>query len=467
MQQTSQVPMPPGRQMPPKKQKTSGSTLIVLKMVMIGFLTLLLLIPTSMIYFMMEEREDRQEQAVREMSGKWGKNQTIIGPILVVPFEERIPMFGSSETYDPEKHGTQYRTSTHQVYFLPEELKINGDINTETRKRGIYEAVVYNSKVNLQGSFAPLNFEQHNLKSGEALWNEAYLNVSITDLRGMQENVSLSWSGKDLEFKPGLIKNEKLYIGDSGLNVQVPMEGGKSFKFDFDLNINGSQSISFAPLGKETIVELNSPWPSPSFNGAFLPDSREIADSGFSAKWKVLELNRGYSQSWLASANQDISDSAFGVELLILADDYQKNMRSVKYAILFISLTFIVFFFVEVMSKTKIHIIQYLLVGLSLVLFFSLLIAFTEHSNFKTAYAISAIATVALVTLYAKAVFKKFSLAGLLGAILTGIYAFIYTILQMEDQSLLMGSIGLFIILAVIMFVSRKINWYSIGNNKE
>jgi inner membrane protein len=308
-------------------------------------------------------------------------------------------------------------------------------------------------------------------ENAEINWDEAHISFSLSDLTALQQNLDLEWDGKKYDFQPGFKVSETgVALKGSGLSAFVPInkdKQDKAYKFSFDVDINGSDSIEFVPLGRETKVTLTSNWPSPSFDGAFLPDERNVTNNGFEAKWKILELNRDYPQVWAGSLAQDIQASSFGVRLLVMVDEYQKNTRSVKYAIMFIALTFMVFFFVEVLNRIRIHPIQYILVGLSLVLFFSLLLSITEHLNFNLAYLISSLATVMLITLYSKTIFKNTRLTLIQGGVLAAIYIFLYTIIQMEDYSLLFGSIGLFVVMAIVMYISRKIDWYSLGAKKS
>lgn len=212
-------------------------------------------------------------------------------------------------------------------------------------------------------------------------------------------------------------------------------------------------------------MQIASSWHNPSFSGAFLPDEREINDDGFSSTWEVLHLNRSYPQSFCGSI-QDINKSAFGVDLIVPIDEYQKSMRSAKYAVMFIALTFLIFFFAQILNNVRVHPIQFIIVGLSLCVFYTLLIAFSEQIPFGWSYLISAMSIVGLITLYAGSIFKNRNLMLIIGAILTLLYLFIYSIIQMEDYALLMGSIGLFVVLAITMYLSRKIDWYNINANE-
>ncbi len=470
--------------------KNSVRSSILIKMFAIGILAMLLLIPTGMIKNLINERSMRKNSAISEVNNKWGNKQVLAGPVLTIPYtvtDEIVTKGKDGETKTQEVVKTSY------VSFLPEKLNFNGDVSTDLLKRGIYEITVYNSKLEVDGEFIFPDFSASNMPDENAVinWGEAHISFSLSDIKTLQEVSKFDWNGEQYDFKSGYKTQEiesmlggqnlnfpELSIkerntiyrpslsGGSGLNVPVPVsadEKSKVYKFSFNIDVNGSDSIAFLPLGRETNVSLTSDWSSPSFNGSFLPDERNVSDAGFEAKWKVLELNRDYPQVWDGSLTQNIHNYSFGARMVVMVDEYQKNTRAVKYAIMFIALTFIVFFFVEALNRIQIHPIQYILVGLSLVLFFPLLISITEHLNFNIAYLISSVSTVLMITLYGKTIFKNMRLTLIQSGILTAIYIFIYTIIQLEDYALLFGSVGLFFVLAVIMYISRKIDWYSVG----
>lgn len=224
--------------------------------------------------------------------------------------------------------------------------------------------------------------------------------------------------------------------------------------------------MNFVPVGKTTRVRIASGWETPSFDGAFLPDEREVSEEGFHAEWKVLHLNRNFPQKW-RDRNHSISGSEFGVELLFPVDHYQKGHRAAKYAVMFIGLTFVLFFFSEILNRRRIHPIQYLLVGLSLCLFYTLLISFSEHISFALSYLIASVSIITLITAYSASVLRNKRLVALVGFALVVLYSFLFTILQLEEYALLMGSIGLFIVMAAIMYLSRNVDWYKPIDEKE
>ncbi|MDA3840321.1 MAG: cell envelope integrity protein CreD [Patescibacteria group bacterium] len=448
---------------------------VFLKLIAIGFLMLLFMIPTGMIKNLINEREWRSEEAIVEVSSKWGNKQTLIGPILTVPYKKLV------ETEDDKLIET-----IKYAHFLPDTLDISGDINSEMLNRGIYDVVVYETGLAFKGEFSQPSFDELKIKPEDVIWEDALISVGIPDVRGINENIDILWNEKKLDAKPGLGVN--IYLGGntidqfdprkpvsmietavnnngSGINAKVPLGADvfEKYKFSFAISLNGSQDLNFVPLGTETNVALTSSWQSPSFIGSFLPDERTVGEDGFTANWKILEYNRSIPQGWIGDNIQDFSSSKFGVNMFVPVDEYQKNTRSIKYAIMLIALTFLIFFFAEAMNKIKVHPIQYILVGLAIVLFFSLLLSLSEHTSFNYAYLISATITAIMITVYSKHIFKNNRLTILQGGILLIVYLFMYTIIQLEDYALLVGSIGLFVILAIVMYISRKINWYELG----
>jgi inner membrane protein len=432
---------------------------ITIRLIVIGFLLLLLLIPIEMVMDLIREREYRQQDAINEVSSKWGSIQTIKGLVLTIPYRSY------SKVYDKDNN-FKLVESIEYAHFLPEELNISGNISPKVRYRGIYEIVVYNSEIQLLGNFELPNFEEWKIEEKDIIWEDAVAELGLSDLRSIQENVSVKWNGKNYAFNPGV---EQKDVVDHGISTKVLIDPKDSsfqnIDFSLALNFNGSSALNFIPLGKTTHVTINSEWKDPSFDGAFLPDERTVSEEGFSAKWKVLHLNRSYPQKFRGEIN-GINESSFGVNLLMPVDSYQKSMRSAKYASMFVALTFLIFFFVQILNRVRIHPIQYIIVGLALVIFYSLLIALSEHISFMWSYIIASIAIVGLIVLYVKNIFKSSTLTRMMGLMLVILYLFIYTIIQSQDYALLMGSIGLFIVLAVVMYLSRNIDWYRI-NEKD
>jgi inner membrane protein len=428
---------------------------IGLKIFTMVFLVLILLIPINMVEGLIWERESYRQEALNEISDVWGRQQTITGLVLTVPF------YRYTTGKDDKGNEKVYKT-THLAHFLPEALNIKGIIEPERRHRGIYEVVVYTSKLSLDGSFVRPDFEKLNIHTGDVEWSQAYVSLGFTDLRTIQNEVTLDWAGTKLRFDPGVNDTDVL---NSGISTAVPIDGDiQKYSFAFDLNFNGSDGMNFSPLGKVSTVDLSSTWPDPKFNGAFFPDNRNPDENGFTAHWEVLHLNRNFPQEFEGSI-QTINSANFGVDLIMPVDQYQKSTRSMKYAVMIISLTFLIFFFSQIKNNLRIHPIQYLIVGLALCLFFILLIALSEHIGFGKAYLAGSAAIIGVITAYSFSFYKDKRLPMLLLGILILLYGFIYIIIQLQDYSLLIGSIGLFLILAAVMYLSRNIDWY--GNVGE
>ncbi len=423
---------------------------VMLKFVVITVLMLLLLIPLFMISDIIEERESLNRQAINEVSGKWAGPQLINGPMLVIPLDYVV-------IQDKEM-----KTETRYHYILPEQLDIKGTIFPETLNRGIYEVVVYKSDLAISGSFH-IDTEIDSAQLSRIRYNDAFIAMGVSDLRGIEDNLDFRWDKQKLVVTPGTRIPETIPTG-----VTIEVDNLKDFSeqtipFSLSLKLQGSQSMSFVPLGSTTTAFINSAWTAPSFTGNSLPDLREQGEEGFTANWKVLELNRNYPQSWTGNRTYNqLESSAFGVNLLIPLDDYQKSMRSAKYGVMTIALTFLVFFLVEVLNKQKIHPFQYALVGLALCLFYILLVSLSEHIVFNLAYAIATLSIVSMITLYSLSIFRAGKLSMVLAITLIGIYGFLFVTLQLADYALLLGSVGLTIILALTMYFTRNVNWYKL-----
>ncbi len=433
---------------------------ILFKVGAIIVIAILLLIPTTMIHSLINERKSTQEAAIEEVSSKWSEAQTITGPYLSIPYYKYVKERSQKDSVDRLIKVKDYIT------VLPNSLDITGNIDPEKRNRGIYEIAVYNSTLHIRGTIDALDFALLDVPSREIQLDKAEFVMGITDLRGIEKQVVLNWNDKEFFFNPGVSAQNVI---SSGINAKLDtLRQDNQYKFELALDLKGSQKIYFTPVGKVSNVSIASPWTTPSFNGAFLPDSRSISESGFTAKWNILHLNRNYPQVWTGD-QFSIEPSTFGIDLLLPVDNYLKSYRALKYAILFIGFTFLAFFFIEVLNKIFIHPIQYILVGVALVVFYSLLIAISEHLSFNLAFIISSLSTLLLIAGYVKAVIKINRLVLVITGILFILYSFIFVIIQLEDYALLIGSIGIFIILGLVMYYSRKIDWYnlSLKENQE
>jgi len=449
----------------PKKRLNLKNSISV-RLIVIGILTLLLLIPLEFIKNLIYERMSRQEEVVEEISKKWGKEVLLYGPILKIPYKEYKVVY----KYDNKTKSniTEKQNSGHSyAYFFPEQLNIKSTINPEEKKRGIYKTAVYKSLININGTFSTPDFSEKEILEEDILWDKAKIIVQTSNLKGVNNLIEIKINNNDYPLKTTL-DNEKddnhynrieLHNLESKHIKKDDLPTKNAIHFSLSMNINGSEQIRFIPVGKETEVNIKSNWKTANFLGEFLPyNSDKITTNGFDAKWKVLDINRPFAQQTFGII-PNLKNYAFGVNFKIPVDEYQKSERSAKYGILVIALTFIIFFLIQTMSKIMIHPFQYLMIGIALSMFYTLLISISEHSSYLIAYLIAGIAVVLLITAYSKTILKNIKFPMLIGSSLTVLYTFIFVIIQLESYALLVGSIGLFIILAIVMFASRKIDW--------
>ena len=426
---------------------------VILRMSIIAMLTVLLLIPAAIVGSLISERESRRNEAVLEMSSKWGDAQHLVGPLLTIPFE-RVTV---------DEKGKRH-TFVEQLHLLPDDLAVQTTLQPEIRYRGIYHAVLYGSSIDIQAHFTFDAYDE-SVSPGVRLRPEnAFLTLGIRDLKGVKHVSPARWNEKDLQFDPGVSSGDIVQLG---ISTKAPLNSRvRTYSLSLKLELNGASEISFTPVGKETRVSISGPWGNPSFIGSFLPATRTVNPNDFSAGWKILNLNRNFPQRWVNNA-YSLNGSTFGVKLLLPIDEYQQTTRAAKYAVMFIALSFLAFFLVEILGNVQLHPVHYSLVGFALLLFYVLLLSLSEYLTFGQSYVLAAVAVLALVAGYAKAILHNFFVAILLGALLALLYGFMYVILQMQDYALLVGSVGLFVILAVVMYLTRRIDWFSVGKTPQ
>ena len=425
---------------------------IVLKSFWIGFLILILLIPTLLLNSLVSERQDRQRQAVNEISSHWAGAQAVTGPVIGIPYMENVSDNSGSA-----------RQEKHWAYFLPGKLDIKARLVPETRYRGIYRVIVYTTELQVRCHYDSLHLQDLDLPADKILWSEAAVFFDLSDLAGLKEEVTMHLTARsdtaDLNLAPAKFSTDQFKNAlSAALPSWLPTVGAAPLDFSATIQLKGTGNLSFTPTGRETKVETSSPWPDPSFTGSSLPDVRTVKDSGFVADWRVLALNRNYPQQW-KSNSFNLDASAFGVSLIVPVDTYQQTSRCVKYAILIILLTFTAFFLIEWVYQCPIHSLQYLLVGFALCLFYTLVLSFSEYIGFNGAYAVATIGTIGLITWYVASMLRSGKMSAFICFFLAVQYGFVFTLIQLQDYALLMGSIGLFITLAGVMYFSRKIKW--------
>jgi inner membrane protein len=448
---------------------------VMIKLFSIGFLVLILLIPAAWISELIYERQSRANSVMDEVADKWSGQQSISGPVLVIPFRHQ-------DIIDRGKDGKEIHERIENAYFLPEQLTIGGTVTPETLNRGIFDAVVYESSLQIKSTFSKPDFKRLNVAPEMILWKDAYMVCGISDLRGISANPAFLVGNEKLVAEPsnhiGIVVNTTSAVAfdaneydrdtketsssSKGITAKLNWESAENFNGDVQmkLDLKGSKRLDFVPTGKTTEVKLSGKWKDPSFDGVFIPIDRTITDAGFDATWKVLHFNRPFAQQWISN-NQTLSGADFGVKLLVPVDQYQKSTRTAKYGILVILLTFIALFLVEITNKIRIHPFQYILVGAALIIYYTLLLSLSEHFGYNIAYVIASFATVGLVSLYSKTFLQDYKLVILFTLLLMVFYSFIFVITVQQDYALLIGSIGLFTIVGTLMYFSRKIQWYA------
>ncbi len=424
------------------------------RLLIVLFLILLLQIPTAMIQGIISERQNLRAEAIQGITATWGTRQAIIGPKLIVPYIKKV------------QEGDKVKPLQKYGVFLPDELSIVGTLDSKTRYRGIFDVPVYDANIDLSGRFKRPDLSVWGIQSEDVQWDRAELNVEISDAHAIKNQVALDWNQKKLQFLPGMGKFEGK---NSGIHAQLKEQlTGDTFQFKIPLKVSGSETITVAPFGRLTKVALTGNWSNPSFQGRWLPTERDVNPKGFSAHWEIPSLGRNYDQSW----NQDspvelniVQDSMFGVDLLSPVDNYRMSQRSVKYNFLFLVLMFAIFWMFEIIAKLRVHPLQYLIVGVAMSLFYLLQLAISEHLGFQHAYLIASVAVTVLITAYSVAILSARRRGGIVGIVQVALYVYLYIVLANQDYSLLIGSFGLFIFLAIIMYLTRKVNWFDVNHS--
>jgi len=418
-------------------------------------LILLLLIPLAMIADQIRQRELRHREASSDIAQKWGDHQQLTGPILRVPYETRVT----------NADGTGSRSVESFAYFLPESLSVDGRLQTQIRRRGLFQIPVYTTDLRMQGDFrAPSRSEVFG-DASRIDWSRAELLLGISDVHALQAGSRLQWNQQPLDWQPSTGgRSERDF---PGIHAQVPLAcddrscEARDLHFDLQLQLQGSEWLTVAPSAGQTQVHMQADWPSPSFQGRYLPVSSHITDVGFQADWSVSYLGRDVPQQWVSgyAALSALSAQSLGVSLNTPIDPYRLAERLSKYAVLTVALTFLTVWMLEIVGGQRLHVIQYALIGAAICLFGLLQLALSEAIGFTSAYVLAAAGVIGQVALYARAILLRPRGAWSVAAVLAGLYALMYVILLQQDYALLGGSLTLFVALATVMWLTRKLQW--------
>ncbi len=425
---------------------------VTFKVLGIGLLALLMLVPLAQVNDLVREREGRAREATARVAERWGGQQLVGGPVLVVPVRWQ------------EQRENGFVTLEERAFVLPDRLQLDATLTPELRRYGLYETPVYVAAIKVEGRFAPSDVAAIASNGREPQWQRAELRVPIADVRGIRRASALRVGEVESAFGPdsGGVAGVAAVAAPIALD-EAALAG--PLPFAFELGLAGSERFSALPLARQTDVAIRGRWPDPGFDGAFLPAERSVEADGFSASWQVLDLNRRIAQRWheREAGSIALDASAFGVALVQRASPYQQNVRAGKYGVLFIALTFVAFFLFEVLRGLRVHPVQYLLVGLALCTFYVVLLALSEQAGFAWAYVVAAAASVAMIGGYAVAVLRQRRAGWMLGGLLGLVYALLYGLVTSEDHALLMGALALLATVALLMYLTRRVDWYAMA----
>ena len=427
---------------------------ILIKLAIITVIILLLLIPSGWVQDLTADREGYQQENLRNVADKWAGTQLVQGPVLVVPYKKLETVLGTNQK-------ATTREIIETLYVLPETLKVNSNVKNQLFESGLYDAIVYNSDIGVQGNFLKPNLDELGISPDDVLYDKARLIFGVSDLKGLKNSAIVKIDDHDFNPEPAIDGKRPF---DKCLQVLFPLQKDKGFSFNYQLELKGCNELNFLNTGKITDVQVTSDWHNPGFNGRYLPDSRTVTATGFIAKWRMLYYNRPFPQQWVHDDNLLMSSVAskqamFGIKLQLPIDQYRKILRTNKYSTLIILLTFMSLFLAEMIKKQDIHPLNYILIGAAMVVYYILLLSLSEQVGYNYAYLIASAATILLIAIFTGSLLKNKNVTSLFALILAVFYGFIYVIIQLEQLSLLFGSIALFIIIALLMFFSRKINW--------
>lgn len=423
-----------------------------LKVLGIAALALIMLIPLVQVLGLVRERSGLRDQAIAQIASRWGEAQTVGGPLLVLSRQLRWKT----------EQGWSERRSTH--LRLPAELDFDAGLAVESRAYGIYSTPVYTASVKLKALFAREDLAELRSLATEAS-GKLELRLPLSDMRGLREVRAISINGQPVHLQPGVqtLGYSTAVVSLDAAQLDAPLS------VQVDMVFAGTERLQFLPSARVTNLQLQAPWGDPSFIGAFLPARHQIQADTFSANWQVLELNRGYGQQWEEGEidNSQIAASAFGVALYQPAGIYQQNERAGKYGVLFIALTFVAFFLFEVLERLRVHPVQYMLVGVALCTFYLLLLALSEQIGFAAAYAVAAAAVVLLIGGYAAAVLCTLRAGLILSSSLALVYGLLYGLVVSEQYSLLIGAVALLVVVGLLMYLTRRVDWYGESRSNE
>jgi inner membrane protein len=433
------------------------------KIFLLAVLILLFLIPVAMIRDIIYERSGRAAAAEEDIMASWGAQFVVQGPVLRIPVKERTEIKTRNEKGEEK---TEIRETDFFLWMVPKDLKVDVQLGTEVKKRGIFSVPLFAGTARFSGFFDPRQIAGELENHQEAFPEKAELVFSLAGQRGIRGVERARWNGEGIGFLPGNLGfSFKSYSG--GIHGAAALTADRENPFDITLAIQGGKSLRMVPIGEESAFTVRADWPAPSFQGSYLPASHTINEEGFEARWEISHLSRNIPLVWTGNGSDfEIASADFAVNFFKALDHYAVNIRAVKYALLFIIIPFLSLFLFELFLCRDIHPVQYLLAGIGNVIFYLLLLSFSEHLPFPPAYWIAALAVTAMMGLYSRSLLGAGNKGPLMGLVMILCYTFLYFTLQSEDWALLIGSLGAFGITGTVMFFTRKFNWYGRSRHK-
>ncbi|WP_334010525.1 cell envelope integrity protein CreD [Burkholderia cepacia] len=439
---------------------------LLFKFAITALLALLILIPLQMVQSIVHERSAYRMDALQSIWSSYAGPQTVSGPVLVVPYTEVTRVRDETPAGGATK--TSLRSETKRLLVFPKTLNVDGTLTTSVRYRGIHKALVYELTSRLTGTLALPDLKKLPQADGHVSFkvDNAYVAIGIGDIRGLTAQPDLRIGGARFDVEQGTRLDSLRQGVHANVDLAALAEAGAGAEavvpFSIDLPLRGAESVAFAPVGDQNDFSLKSTWPHPSFDGAFLPNNRTVDARGFTGNWRVTSFNTK-AREQIATGNGDSAIETASVSMIEPVNVYLQAERATKYGALFVMLTFASFFMYELVKRLRIHPIQYTLVGLSLALFFLLLLSLSEHIAFAYAYLAASGACIGLLGFYLSFVLHSVKRGAVFSALLAVLYAALYGLLLSEDNALMLGSLLLFAILAGIMTLTRRVDWYSLG----
>lgn len=432
------------------------------KFFLTGLITMLLVIPLWVVMTLTSERQSRRDEVAYQIGQEWGQPQSIYGPLLVVPYLARVPGAETNQTVIVRRH----------LVVLPETMEAAVTSETEERSVSIFEIPVYSAHAVVTGRFGAVAETLFGGEMTTVLWDEAFVSVAVDDLTGI-EDAALSLGGRVLSLEPGAARDGSYpMVGGGSASVGAGVHAGLGLSgpiagldYALDLRLRGTDTIRVAPVGRQSAVTMAGDWPHPNFALGMLPSERSVAEAGFEATWRVPYLARPAPQSWTLERDgyYRFGGEMLGVGFVEPVDFYALVERSLKYGLMFIAVTFLIVFVLETLSPQRIHVVQYCLVGLVLVMFFVLLLALSERIGFGIAYLVAAGATTLVVASFIGLALASLWRGAVAAASLGATFGLLYAILRLEDFALLAGSIVGFVVLSGLLFATRKVDWSGTG----